>query len=83
MRRDSVDSLSASFRYSSSKKPANAGADHLLIAIDHSDGGTPATIVSDAASQIVTAVPSSATTGRISVTTAAGTATSVATFIVN
>src|SRR5207302_5383102 len=45
--------------------------------------GTPATIVSDTATEIVTVVPAGATTGRISVTTAAGTATSAGTFIVD
>ncbi len=44
--------------------------------------GTPATIVSDTATQIVTTVPAGATTGRISVTTPAGTATSTKTFTV-
>jgi uncharacterized protein (TIGR03437 family) len=44
--------------------------------------GTPATIVSDTATQIVTKVPSGAATGPITVTTAAGTATSQASFTV-
>jgi len=44
--------------------------------------GTVATIVSDAATKIVTAVPTGATEGHISVTTPAGTATSKATFTV-
>jgi uncharacterized protein (TIGR03437 family) len=44
--------------------------------------GTPATIVSDTATQIVTTVPAGATTGHISVTTRAGTATSTRTFTV-
>ena len=42
----------------------------------------PATIVSDTATQIVTHVPAGATTGHISVTTPAGTATSKAPFTV-
>jgi virginiamycin B lyase len=41
---------------------------------------TPATIVSDTATKIVTTVPAGATKGHISVTTHAGTATSVGTF---
>jgi streptogramin lyase len=45
--------------------------------------GTAATIVSDTAPKIVTAVPTGATTGPISVTTPAGTATSTATFTVS
>jgi streptogramin lyase len=44
--------------------------------------GTPAAITSDTATQIVTDVPAGATTGHISVTTPAGTATSKATFTV-
>jgi hypothetical protein len=44
--------------------------------------GTTATIVSDTAAEIVTKVPAGATTGHISVTTPAGTATSSATFTV-
>jgi uncharacterized protein (TIGR03437 family) len=44
--------------------------------------GTPATIVSDTATQIVTTVPSGAATGAITVTTPAGTATSQASFTV-
>jgi hypothetical protein len=44
--------------------------------------GTPATIVSDTATQIVTHVPAGATTGHLSVTTPAGTATSSGTFTV-
>jgi streptogramin lyase len=44
--------------------------------------GTTATIVSDTAAEIVTEVPAGATTGHISVTTPAGTATSSATFTV-
>jgi IPT/TIG domain len=44
--------------------------------------GTSATIVSDTATQIVTEVPAGATTGHISVTTSAGTATSTAAFTV-
>ena len=43
---------------------------------------TKASIVSDTATKIVTKVPAGATTGRISVTTPAGTATSSATFTV-
>jgi hypothetical protein len=45
--------------------------------------GTPATITSDAATQIKATVPSGATTGPISVTTSAGTATSATNFTVN
>jgi hypothetical protein len=43
---------------------------------------TPATIVSDSATQIVTQVPTGAATGRITVTTPAGTAASQASFTV-
>ncbi|HEV3289243.1 MAG TPA: IPT/TIG domain-containing protein, partial [Streptosporangiaceae bacterium] len=43
---------------------------------------TVATVVSDIATKIVTTVPAGATTGHISVTTPAGTATSSATFTV-
>jgi IPT/TIG domain len=42
--------------------------------------GTPATIVSDTATQIVTTVPTGATKGHISITTPAGTVTSIETF---
>ncbi|MDE3244542.1 MAG: proprotein convertase P-domain-containing protein, partial [Acidobacteriota bacterium] len=45
--------------------------------------GTPATITSNTASQIVTAVPAGATNGPISVTTAGGTATSGVSFMIN
>jgi streptogramin lyase len=45
-------------------------------------GGTPATIVSDTANQVVADVPSGAATGRITVTTPVGTATSSASFTV-
>jgi virginiamycin B lyase len=44
--------------------------------------GVPATIVSDSGRQIVTIVPAGATTGYLTVTTAAGTATSVHSFTV-
>jgi uncharacterized protein (TIGR03437 family) len=44
--------------------------------------GTPATIVSDTATQIVAKVPSGAATGRITVTTPVGAATSHAGFTV-
>jgi hypothetical protein len=44
--------------------------------------GTPATIVSDTATQMITTVPSGAATGRITVTTPAGTATSTTSFTV-
>jgi sugar lactone lactonase YvrE len=45
-------------------------------------GGTPATIVSATATQIITRVPAGAATGRITVTTPAGTATSHTRFTV-
>jgi hypothetical protein len=45
-------------------------------------GGIPAAIVSGTATQIVTAVPVGAATGPITVTTAAGTATSATSFTV-
>jgi len=45
-------------------------------------GGTPATIVSATATQLVTTVPAGAATGHITVTTPAGTATSHASFTV-
>jgi large repetitive protein len=44
--------------------------------------GTPSTISSDAATQIVTAVPTGATTGPITITVPAGTATSEGSFTV-
>jgi hypothetical protein len=44
--------------------------------------GTPGAIVSDTATQIVTNVPTGATTGQLSVTTPAGTVSSKATFAV-
>jgi hypothetical protein len=44
--------------------------------------GTPATLVSDTATQIVTRVPAGATTGPISVTTPKGTAIKAKTFTV-
>jgi hypothetical protein len=45
-------------------------------------GGTPAAIVSATATQVVTTVPSGGATGRITVTTPAGTATSDTSFTV-
>jgi hypothetical protein len=44
--------------------------------------GTPATIVSDTATKIVTKVPATPTTGPITVTTPAGTVTSTTRFTV-
>lgn len=44
--------------------------------------GTAAAIISNTATKIVTTVPTGATTGHVLVTTAAGTATSTATFTV-
>ena len=44
--------------------------------------GTPATIVSDTANQVVADVPTGATTGHFTVTTPAGTATSARKFAV-
>jgi plastocyanin len=55
---------------------------HLAHATAVKFNGTPATISSDSKTQIVTSVPSGATTGPISVTTAAGTATSATSFTV-
>jgi len=45
--------------------------------------GTPAPIVSDTATQVVTTVPAGAATGPITVTVPAGTATSHANFTVS
>jgi streptogramin lyase len=53
---------------------------NLARAIGVAFHGTPATIVSDTSTKIVVTVPVGATTGHISVTTRAGTATSNGTF---
>jgi streptogramin lyase len=53
---------------------------NLARAIGVAFHGTPATIVSDTSTKIVVTVPAGATTGHISVTTRAGTATSNGTF---
>jgi hypothetical protein len=55
---------------------------NLAGATNVSFNGTPATITSDTATRIVTAVPAGATTGDITVTTAVGTATSATAFTV-
>jgi glucose/arabinose dehydrogenase len=53
---------------------------NLSRAIGVAFHGTPATIVSDTSTKIVVTVPAGATTGHVSVTTRAGTATSNGTF---
>jgi hypothetical protein len=53
---------------------------NLAHAIGVAFPGTPATIVSDTATKVVVTVPAGATTGHVSVTTRAGTATSNGTF---
>src|SRR5207244_10572469 len=53
---------------------------NLLNATQVAFHGTPATIVSNSATQIVTTVPAGATTGRITVKTPKGTATSAKAF---
>jgi hypothetical protein len=53
-----------------------SGATHVAL------NGTDATIASDTATQIVTTVPTGATTGPVTVTTPAGTATSTGSFTV-
>jgi len=45
--------------------------------------GTPAAVVSDTATQVVTKVPAGAATGPVTVTTPVGTATSHASFTVS
>ena len=56
---------------------------NLAGATDVAFNGTPAAIVADSATKIVTKVPSGATRGRITITTRYGTATSAAPFTVN
>ncbi len=55
---------------------------NLTGAIHVAFNGTAAVITSDTAAMIVTKVPAGATTGKITVTTAGGTATSIKTFTV-
>jgi surface antigen len=55
--------------------PVTITGSNLIGATSVSFDGTSATITSDSASEIVTSVPSAATTGSLSVTTSGGTAT--------